>query len=87
MDLITIILFFSVHQVEVHLRDYLDRSYRLLVENEAEVADQNLCLLIIQCFEVCVCVCVCVCECICHSYASDNKTALKCHSLTSGCTV
>ena len=50
----------SVHQVKDHLRDYLDRSYRVLVENQAEVADQNLYLLIIQCFEVCVCVCVCV---------------------------
>ena len=49
-------LLFSVHQVREHLRDYLDRSYRVLVENQAEVADQNLYLLIIQCFEVCVCV-------------------------------
>ena len=44
--------------MEVHLREYLDRSYRLLVENEAEVADQNLYLLIIQCFEVCECECM-----------------------------
>ena len=67
MDLIMIILF-SVHQVKAHLRDYLDRSYRLLVENEAEVADQNLYLLIIQCFEVCVSVSACMCM-LC---ASDN---------------
>ena len=55
------ILIFSMHQVRDHLKDYLDRSYRLLEENEAEVADQNLYLLIIQCFEVCVCVCVHAC--------------------------
>jgi hypothetical protein len=49
--------YISMHQVRDHLKDYLDRSYRLLEENEVEVADQNLYLLIIQCFEVCVCVC------------------------------
>ena len=43
---------FSMNQVREHLQDYLDRSYRVLVGSQAGAADQNLYLLIIQCFEV-----------------------------------
>lgn len=39
-------------QVESHLNDYLSRSCHVLSGNQADV-DDDLYLLIIQCFEVC----------------------------------
>ena len=39
-------------QVRDHLKEYLDRSYRVLSGKQDKI-DQNLYLLIIQCFEVC----------------------------------
>lgn len=38
-------------QVRDHLKEYLDRSYRVLSGKQDKI-DQNLYLLIIQCFEV-----------------------------------
>lgn len=43
---------YSMEQVRGHLKVYFDKSQCVLAGQEASI-DQNLCLLIIQCFEVC----------------------------------
>ena len=43
---------YSMKQVRGHLKAYFDKSQCVLAGKQASI-DQNLCLLIIQCFEVC----------------------------------
>ena len=71
-----------MHQVRDHLRDYLERSYCVVVENQAKVADQDLYLLIIQCFEVRACVHTCIRACVRY-----HQILIFMSSATLGCTV